>query len=325
MRTHQPPTLLTGLLLATAIPAQASLVLGTTPNASTPIGGALTLELSVGAPVTLTQMNFWVGAGTSAGAAVAIDVYLHPSSIFNTSQPGWAVRIARTAPQTTTVAGVQQIVGATLVPAAPFPSLTLPSGVFGLSLVADNCSLGATIGSLSATSPQFAAHGGTAYNGPPWTSTSAGNQRTFTGTIGFALGGTPINFQENVSYGTACGGLALTAAGTPTFGGVMTFTTSNQPIIGIGLLLIDIIPASWPGGLALGLIGAPGCTAYVPPSGLLQPLDNVSGGLGSTFTLSLPQLSLFTAQPLFAQSVWFDPAQNLFGIAASNAVRIRIG
>jgi hypothetical protein len=202
--------------------------------------------------------------------------------------------------------------------------------MYGLTLRGNNCSLGANTGALTAVNAELSVHGGIAvsvfpFGGPGATLT---NNRTFAGVLRYTLGGTPINLQENASYGSSCFGLGLTAAGVPTPGGTLLFTTSNPTNQSVGLCLLstDLVPG-FPNGLDLTFLGAPGCLALVDPNaGFATVISNLGAPVpGMSVSLSLPAIPGYLGLPIYAQSVWLDATLNAFGIATSNGVRIRIG
>lgn len=330
MRNPVPSSLLFPLLASLALPAQSSLTIGGTPNASTAIGGALAFDLSVTTPVTLTQLDFWTGAGTTSGSSVSVSIYLNTWGTSAVLMPGMNVLIGTTVPVVTTAAGPQAIVGAVVVPAAPFTAVTLPpSSSLGLVLVANNCSLGALAGDFGAATVELQLNGGLALSASPlpWLATPT-YHRTFAGALRYTPGGTPISLQENVAYGTSCAGLSLAATGAPTPGGTMVLTTSNPPNIGLGLCILSTEGLlSYPNGVELAFLGAPGCRVHADLAyGFTTLISNLGAGFpGMSVTLPLPASPQLIGVPFYSQAAWMDPTLNAFGIATSNGVRIRIG
>lgn len=330
MRTCIPSALALSLLASLTAPAQ-SLVIGGTPNASTALGGALAFDLSVWASVTLTQLDFWTGAGTLPGSSVSVSIYLSPYGTYGATTAGMPVLIGSTVPVVTTTAGPQPIVGALVVPAAPFAAVTFPGGAgFGLTLVANNCRLGAATGTLFHSTAQLSVQNGVEFG--PFPSGGPGylvsNNRAFLGALHYTVGGTPINLQENVAYGASCFGLSLGATGVPTQGGTVTFTTSSPTNIGLGLCIVSTDGlASYPGGIDLGFVGAPGCRVLTDlNAGFTALISNAGSPLpGMSVSLTLPANPQLLGVPLYSQSVWLDITLNALGMATSNGVRIRIG
>jgi hypothetical protein len=315
------------LLTALIAPAQSPLHLGSVPGASTAVGGAAFLGLDVWTPVTLTQLDFWTGSGTALGASVSVSIYLSAGGGYGALTPGYAVLIGTTVPRVTTAAGMQLIAGAAIVPV--FASVTLPASPvpYVITLVPTYCSLGVTSGQLNQSTAELHASGGEVLPSFPFTGglTSPG---VVSGALHYTNGGTPINLQENVSYGAPCWGLSLAATGVPTPGGTLTFTTSNPTNVGIGLCILSTDGMGWyPGGVDLAIFGAPGCRVHADLSaGFTALINNTGLGLpGMAVTLPLPSGPGLLGLPFYAQSVWFDATLNAFGIATSNGVRIRIG
>jgi len=111
--------------------------------------------------------------------------------------------------------------------------------------------------------------------------------------------------------------LSLAAAGNPTIGGSVTFTTDQ--ISGSGLSFYLLSAAQFNPGLDLGVFGAPGCQAYVQ---LPEILSNLQVGLPTATTvLSIPNDPFFAGLAVFSQSVALDASANAFGIITSNGVR----
>jgi hypothetical protein len=111
--------------------------------------------------------------------------------------------------------------------------------------------------------------------------------------------------------------LSLSAAGNPTIGGTVAFTTSQ--ITGSGLSFYLLSAAQFNPGLDLGVFGAPGCQAYVQ---LPEILSNLQVGLPTASTnLTIPNDPFFAGLAVFSQSVALDATANAFGIITSNGVR----
>lgn len=87
MRIRIASSLVFALLAALAAPAQSALVLGTMPNASTAVGGALVVDLTATTPVTLTQLDFWTGSGTLPSSSVSVST---ASTSRSSGRPGAA-------------------------------------------------------------------------------------------------------------------------------------------------------------------------------------------------------------------------------------------
>ena len=123
--------------------------------------------------------------------------------------------------------------------------------------------------------------------------------------------------------------LELSASGAPistaTSGATVTYTTDNMlefaPGVYIGLNILSVNQVA--GGLDLGFLGAPGCSAYVQTLDLTQAM--VGGSSSQSVTLPLP-VGLPTGLTLFSQSVCLIQPNSLpnglndFGMTVSNGV-----
>lgn len=312
------------LSLSVVAAAQSHLDLGTTPNVESAPHVSARLEVSANTTITLTQLTFWTGASTTAGTSIGLEVYLvgAPSSFPSDDS---FLHLGNTVPQA--AAGGAQQVTQTIVPAAGSGSVTLAPGQYQLALVAGNHTLGLTGGTFVLLQDADSFVSATAH----WAITSFQTAaQAFTGSLHYALGGTPTNLQQIRSYGTGCGGLQLTATGSPTVGGSVTYTTGGTIQPGIGIVLFatqDLGGPNYPNGLPMYMFGAPGCFAHIDPgsSTFSTVVSNLAGQPGMSVTLPLPPNPLFLGFPIFAQSVWIDPAANPLGWLLSNGVQIRIG
>ncbi|HEU4420564.1 MAG TPA: hypothetical protein VFT55_16620 [Planctomycetota bacterium] len=329
MRIRITSSLVLTLFASLAAPAQSPLVLAGLPNASTTVGGALAVDVWPTIPLTLTQIDFWTGAGTLQGSSVSVSIYFNAGGSGSATTPGVSVLIGSTVPVMTAAGGPQLIAGAIVVPAAPFAAVTLPATQFGLTFVANNCSLGATIGHVGNVNAHLIVTGAFALGVFPFTGPGATftDNRSLIGALRYTVGGTPINLQENVAYGASCFGLSLVATGVPTPGGTMVLTTSNPTNVGLGLCILATDGlVEFPSGFDLGFIGAPGCRLHVGLGGVLMLISNLPAPLpGMSVLLPVPASFALLGVPVYSQSVWMDPTLNPSGIATSNGVRIRIG
>jgi hypothetical protein len=157
--------------------------------------------------------------------------------------------------------------------------------------------------------------------------------------IGYSPGGPSVDHSEQDVAVIPAGGLVLdgitdrlpltlTATTRPVLGHTVRYTTSaetTQPGIGLNILSLSDLPGASPGGLDLGIVGAPGCVANVD---LAQGVGNAIGnfgGLSLTIALPLPVTPSLSGLVLFSQSVWLDPAANGAGLLTSNAIRTALG
>lgn len=135
----------------------------------------------------------------------------------------------------------------------------------------------------------------------------------------------PLGVQGHASIGTGCLGMTLLADVASIPGSVVTYTTSNTPEylpgMGIYVAMTVISFGQIPGGLDLGILGAPDCYAYV------ASLDITASMLGFTPTLSLP-LPLASSLPsglqFTVQSVALAPWANPGGLVTTNAVETTV-
>lgn len=114
--------------------------------------------------------------------------------------------------------------------------------------------------------------------------------------------------------------LTLAASGVPLLGTNITLTTSNVPVPGVTLQLASLTQIN--PGVDLGVIGMPGCNAYVNPDFVA-----VLAGVGSAaFPFAVPASTAFAGQAIFAQSLSLDANQpNPFGGVTSNGLRLLLG
>jgi hypothetical protein len=113
--------------------------------------------------------------------------------------------------------------------------------------------------------------------------------------------------------------LAVAVSPAPLLGGTITIATSNIPAPGVG---VNFLSTTQLPGIDLGIVGMPGCRAYVNPD-----LGTTLLGLGSaSFTFLLPNAPVFVGVQLFTQSLAFDlAAPNAFMAITSNGVALTIG
>ena len=124
--------------------------------------------------------------------------------------------------------------------------------------------------------------------------------------------------------------LSLSASGAPisttTSGSTVTYTIDNlQPISpGFYLGFVGISFAQANPGLPLGIIGAPGCVAYIPT---LDATLSVAGGTNSLSTTFNVPINVAGGSEVFAQGInvvlpnSLPNGQNAFGLTLSNGMR----
>jgi hypothetical protein len=110
--------------------------------------------------------------------------------------------------------------------------------------------------------------------------------------------------------------LALTSATAPVIGSAVTFTTNEIPATGLSFYLVSA--GQYNPGLDLGIIGAPGCQAYITLPELLSSLQ--IGAPSATSTYTIPNDPFFIGVSIYSQAVAVDPTANAFGFITSNGV-----
>jgi hypothetical protein len=110
--------------------------------------------------------------------------------------------------------------------------------------------------------------------------------------------------------------LRLSTATNPVLGTTMTFTTNEIPATGLSFYLVSA--GQYNPGLDLGIIGAPGCQAYITLPELLSSLQ--IGAPSATSTYTIPNDPFFIGVSIYSQAVAVDPAANAFGFITSNGV-----
>jgi hypothetical protein len=155
------------------------------------------------------------------------------------------------------------------------------------------------------------------------------------GPIGVSADGGNLNLATALPFVTSSANvdaMELDAAPAPistaTSGATVVYTTSNIPEFtpgaGVYIAMNILSLGQIPGGLDLGIIGAPGCNAYV------QTLDFTQTMIGGTSTMSvnlnLPA-GVAAGTQIYAQSAALvapnslPNGQNAFGLTVSNGVR----
>ncbi len=116
--------------------------------------------------------------------------------------------------------------------------------------------------------------------------------------------------------------LKLTAGSRPVINTSMTFTTSEIPASAAFSLYVLSLGQINP-GLDLGIIGAPGCNAYVQ---LPEVLSNFQiGGPTASTIVSIPNDPFFVGQSFYSQAIGLDATANAAGIISSSAVSCVMG
>jgi len=117
-------------------------------------------------------------------------------------------------------------------------------------------------------------------------------------------------------------GLKLAASARPVINTSLTFTTSNIPASTAFTLYVLSVGKIDP-GVDLGIIGAPGCNAYIQ---LPEVLSNFQiGGPTATTVVSIPNDPFFVGQSFYSQAIGLDATANAAGITSSSAVSCLMG
>lgn len=112
----------------------------------------------------------------------------------------------------------------------------------------------------------------------------------------------------------------LSAAAGPRLGQNYVLELSNlAAAVPITVLVLSLTetPAQ-----SLGVIGMPGCFAYVTPDVLLTVL--ATSGIAN-LTIAIPTTAALNGLSLFGQGIGLDPTINQAGLVSSNALEGRLG
>jgi hypothetical protein len=120
--------------------------------------------------------------------------------------------------------------------------------------------------------------------------------------------------------------LTLATSGKPILGSTITLDTSNPTSLSFGLNFVCTVQIPLP-GFDLGIIGSPGCPAYVDiGTGVGNAISNLGlPGLSMSVDFPLPNNPAFAGIEIFSQSVWLDAAQNAGGLITSNGLTLLLG
>lgn len=199
--------------------AQSPLVVANTPNNQGNPGGGLYFDLTVQQTLTITELNFGIGANNAAGTSCAVNIWLGPQTYEgNVTDPSLWVLVGTTAPYSkVSAAGAYEVSsGCTVSPAGSNTApVTLAPGSYGISLQAVGFIHGYTNGTgCTGTQPpgscsnatwsnsHLQLRGGQAQNA--FLSGGVFSPRIFAGEIHYTLGGTPLSFAARESYGEGC-------------------------------------------------------------------------------------------------------------------------
>src|SRR5262249_41128583 len=162
-----------------------------------------------------------------------------------------------------------------------------------------------------------------------WQSMSALGGSTSTGfLVGYSPGGSSVDpGNSDLSAQLAAGLLlsasdvlpvALSAAPAPVLGSTVVYTTSNIPAATqLSALIMSLGQIT--AGIALGVIGAPGCSQLANPSGSSSVA--MFGSPAVSQSLFIPAVPAFAGTVLYCQSATLTPGVNALGALTSNGVR----
>jgi hypothetical protein len=118
--------------------------------------------------------------------------------------------------------------------------------------------------------------------------------------------------------------LGLAASARPTLGTTIQLTTSNPSNLGVGIHFVGLVGIPAP-GFDLGLIGAPGCTAYVDVGAAIgDVISNAVPGLSLSTPFALPNTPALAGTTVWSQSAWLDATANALGVLTSNGLRLNL-
>jgi hypothetical protein len=154
---------------------------------------------------------------------------------------------------------------------------------------------------------------------------SPGGSSSNSGSINLATALPLVTSGNYFAMALAC---TPTPVSTPSSGTLLTYTTTNMfeyaPSAGVYIGMNILSLGQFPTGLDLGIIGAPGCKAYVSSLDLTQTMV----GFTSTNTVTFPlPAGVPQGFQLYSQSVGLvtpfslPNGQNAFGLAVSNGLR----
>jgi hypothetical protein len=213
-------TLLAIVGLVSATTAQSPLDMGLIVNNGGNPGGGLYFNLTVNSTVTITDVNFGIGANTALGASCSVNLWLGPSTyVGNVTDPSLWTLVGSTVPYIkTTAGGTAEIIppgGAAVVPVGSIAAVTLAPGTYGFALESVGCNHGyvSGVGCIGTSPPgscsnatgittELELRGGFAQNA--FLAGGVFSPRIYAGSIGYTAGGTPITFASRENYGFGC-------------------------------------------------------------------------------------------------------------------------
>lgn len=212
--------LFASLALAGGLLAQSPLSTGLTANNQGNNGGGLYFNMTITNTLTITQIDSWVGTNGTAAGALALEMWLGPSTYVGnvTNASLWTAVGTATAPAYTPNAAAYQLLSFTMN--AP---VTLGPGTYGVALKSQStapvgtvnwnhaytngvtCTSTSIPGSCSNTlhsNADLQIRGGAAQNA--FLSGGVFQPRMWGGAIHYTLGGTPVAIAAWENYGDGC-------------------------------------------------------------------------------------------------------------------------
>lgn len=108
----------------------------------------------------------------------------------------------------------------------------------------------------------------------------------------------------------------------PRIGDTATFTTTNVPAPGAVLNWISATQVN--PGIDLGILGMPGCSAYMDPGATI--IESLVFGVGTVaFAVTVPYDLNLVGLNAYSQSAALNPGLNAFGAETSNGVALHVG
>lgn len=147
--------------------------------------------------------------------------------------------------------------------------------------------------------------------------------------VGYSPGGgapttDSLDWSSLVAYITGDGTIpvVLDADVRPVLGTTVNLTTSDVPANAVGVATI-LSFSGVPGGADLGVIGMPGCDAYLNlPASIAFSLG---GSPSSTFGFAIPSAPIYSGIEVFAQGLVIVPGVNSFNGQTTNGVKLTLG
>lgn len=212
--------LFTSLALAGGLLAQSPLNTALTPNNQGNNGGGLYFDMTINTTITITQIDSWVGTNGLTAGALALEMWLGPSTyVGNVQNPAlWTPVGTATAPTYTPNATVYQRLAFTMN-----TPVTLGPGTYGVALKSQSaapvgtvvwnhgytngvtCSSTSIPGSCTNTlfsNNEITIRGGAAQNA--FLSGGVFQPRMWAGSISYTLGGTPVAIAAWENFGDGC-------------------------------------------------------------------------------------------------------------------------